>query len=144
MSENLPPPSEDLGKLLQAEPQAFRVQKVEAASMWGFLQLELTVALVRQNRNRGFQLVKINCINAVDYAIRPKPSHCLQGGDLVRYFEQHELLKTIGQDIPHTDGGEYFKPPIKFTLLELEDTYVIAERFEMTTFQPKQFPSPPA
>ena len=134
MSEPLPNPPVDLGNLLKTNPYSFRVHKLFSANMPGFLKLELMVGIVVQHSHERL-FTKINCINAVDYALRPKPPNCLEGGDFVRYFEQHERLETIGQDIPHSDGLESFNPPIKFTLLELEDTYVIAERFEMITLQ---------
>jgi len=33
--------------------------------------------------------------------------------------------------VPKTDGMEVFNPPVKFILLNIDQSYIIAERFEM-------------
>lgn len=131
MIERIPTPPTDLGKLLLANPYLYRVHKILSANMPSFMKLELGVALVDQKPPYNLNFWMITAVNAVDYAVRPKPPACIEGGGLVCYHEKHERLESIGQDIPHSDGLEYFDPPIRFTLLELEHTYIIAERFEI-------------
>jgi hypothetical protein len=98
----------------------------------GFLRLELDVMLGSTDPVwRRFSHMKINCINALDYAIRPKPPEILEGGKCVEYYEEHPRLLTVSQCVPHSDGMKYFNPPIRFKLLVLENTWVIAERFEL-------------
>ncbi len=82
---------------------------------------------------QSIRFVKIKCINAVDYSLRPKDPAILEGGMFMEYFEEHPLLTEDLQYKPHNDYGEKFNPPIKFTLLKLDDTYIIAERFDMLT-----------
>lgn len=46
-------------------------------------------------------------------------------------YDQHPMLDNkMLQYIPHLDGP-VFDPPVKFKLLMLEDSYVIAEKFEV-------------
>ena len=55
----------------------------------------------------------------------------IEGGPLVEYRQEHELLNQKGlQLIPGRDG-EVFNPPVKLCLLILDRSYVIAEKFEI-------------
>jgi hypothetical protein len=55
----------------------------------------------------------------------------LRGGPVIEFYEQHQLLDEERlQGVPGGDG-EVFNPPLKFQLLILDQTYVIAERFEV-------------
>ncbi len=78
-----------------------------------------------------FHELKITCSNAVEYYIRPKDPNTIEGGPCIHFYEQHQLLddKRL-QGVPGGDG-EVFKPPLKLQLLILDQTYVIAERFEV-------------
>jgi hypothetical protein len=73
--------------------------------------------------------VIIEGINAVDYSIRPPSPAILMGGPPMEYFEQHPRLSDVSQCVPHTDGMEYFNPPIKFNLLLISQSYFIAQHF---------------
>jgi hypothetical protein len=136
-----PDVSHDLGKLLKGNPHLFLVHKIYGARILAFLQLELDVVLASHDPAwANIQFVKIKCINAVDYALRPKPSGVIEGGMFAEYYEEHPQLQTVSQCVPHTDGMKYFNPPIQFRLLFLEDTWVIAQRFELFLPQVRTLP----
>ena len=131
-----PDVSHDLGKLLKQNPRLFNVLQIGSVRMTGFLRLELDVVLASHDPVWGHvPHVKINCLNAVDYAIRPKPPEIIEGGKYVEYYEEHPRLLTVSPCVPHSDGREQFKPTIRFKLLALENTWVIAERFELLLSQ---------
>jgi hypothetical protein len=122
----------DFGKLLQDNPELFRINCINSVTNPYFLVLELMVVLSSHDPAwRHVRSAKINCIHAVDYAVRPKPPEIIEGGKFVEYYEEHPRLKTVSQCVPHSDGMKYFKPPVKFKLLVLENTWVIAARFEL-------------
>ncbi len=74
---------------------------------------------------------EIICINAVDYAIRPRDPNCIEGGPLVELHERHPWLDHPRlQGVPGGDG-EMFDPPLKLKLLILDQSHVIAENFEI-------------
>ena len=79
---------------------------------------------------------EIICTNAVDYSIRPKHPLRIEGGPRMRFYEQHELIDTSLQAVPGGDG-EVFNPPIKFCVLFLDQSHVIAERFEIRAHAPE-------
>jgi len=55
----------------------------------------------------------------------------IEGGPKIKYYETHKLLENGGlQMIPGGDG-RLFDPPLKLGLLILDQSYVIAEKFEM-------------
>jgi hypothetical protein len=124
--------SHDLGKLLKQKPGLFRVLQIYSARMTDSLQLELDASLGSIDPAwERFQYVTIKCFKAVDYSIRPKPPEMIEGGKFVEYFEKHPRLLTVSQSVPHSDDMEQFNPPIQFKMLALEDTWVIAERFQL-------------
>ncbi len=53
------------------------------------------------------------------------------GGPYLEFYEEHEMLQSISQTVPNTDGLETWNPPIKFTLLQIDQTYVVAQRFKL-------------
>lgn len=78
---------------------------------------------------------EIICTNAVDYVIRPRNPNCIEGGPMVELHKHHPLLDRPGlQDVPGGDG-EMFNPPLKLQLLILEQSHVIAERFEIQPWE---------
>ena len=99
-----------------------------------YLNLRLQVRLV--DSDGSLQFLEIICKNAVDYVIRPRDPNCLEGGPLIELHEQHPWLDHPGlQGVPGGDG-EMFDPPLKFRLLILEQTHVIAEKFEIQPWKP--------
>src|ERR1017187_5482133 len=77
------------------------------------------------------QFVLIDCVNAVDFSIRPPNGATLMGGPPMEFYEQHPRLENISQTVPNTDGMEVFTPPVKFTLLVMDQSHIIAQRFEL-------------
>lgn len=100
------------------------------------LKLHVRVEVVSKETLQPLQFVEIICTNAVDYVIRPRDPNCLEGGPLIELHEQHPWLDHPGlQGVPGGDG-EMFDPPLKFRLLILEQTHVIAEKFEIQPWKP--------
>ena len=70
-------------------------------------------------------------VNAVDYSVRPPHPGLLMGGPPMKFHEEHPLLANIQQDVPNTDGMEIYDPPVKFGVLVIDQTYVIAGQFAL-------------
>jgi hypothetical protein len=57
----------------------------------------------------------------------------MMGGPVIELHEKHLLLEQSHlQMIPGGDG-EIYRPPVPLKLLGLDQSYVIAERFELRT-----------
>jgi hypothetical protein len=121
----------DLGGLLKEQPFLYRIGELRIAKM-GYLRLELQASVVFFTEDHFFQFVAIDCVKVVDYSIRPANPATLLGGPYIKYCEKHELLDNVSQTVPNTDGMKVFNPPVKFTLLGIDQSYIIAQRFEMT------------
>jgi hypothetical protein len=128
-SQPVAPPqvSYDLGAMLKENPRLYHVLRVTTAST-SYLGLGL-----RAHVSFGFghlsQFVLIDCVNAVDFSIRPPNGATLMGGPPMEFYEQHPRLENISQTVPNTDGMEVFTPPVKFTLLVMDQSHIIAQRF---------------
>jgi hypothetical protein len=120
----------DLGVLLKENPRFYRTEDLHIAKM-GYLRLSLQARVVFRSEGRFYQLVDIDCVTAVDYTIRPAHPALLEGGPFIEYYEKHQLLDNVSQTVPNTDGMKEFNPPVKFTLLSIDQSYIIAQRFEM-------------
>jgi hypothetical protein len=76
-------------------------------------------------------LLRIFAHDAIDYAIRPKDPGFIMGGARLKFSTDDPRLKDPRlQCIPGGDG-EVFDPPRRYQLLELDQTYIIACRFEV-------------
>jgi hypothetical protein len=121
----------DLGRLLKENPQLYRITHLLGADT-EYLSLAFRARVAFCSGGHLDQVIAIDCVNSVDYSIRPPHPALLEGGPCIQYYEQHELLDTVSQTVPNTDGLETFNPPVKFTLLIIDQSYVIAQRFEMS------------
>ena len=121
---------QDFAKLIKDNPDCLRALEIHSATM---AHLRLCLAVHMENR-RNPNLPRrpiIFCTNAVEYSIRPVNPNTYQGGPLVEFHEQHELLNAPHlQMIPGGDG-EIFNPPLKLGVLIFDQSYVIAEKFEI-------------
>ena len=120
----------DLGALLKENPHLYRITQLCGANV-GYLRLGLQKKVVFSTEDFFFQFVALDCVNAVDYSIRPADPATLEGGPCIEYHEKHELLQTVSRGVPNTDGMEMFDPAIQFTLLRIDQSYIIAQHFEM-------------
>jgi hypothetical protein len=128
----VPPIRYDFGALLKENPHVYRIAELCIAyTSWLHLQLRARVVFCAA-RSHFFQLVAIDCINAVDYSIRPANPALLEGGPCIKYYEKHELLQNVSRAVPNTDGMQMWDPSKKFTLLNIDQSYIIAQRFEMS------------
>jgi hypothetical protein len=120
----------DFGAMLKVRPQLCRISQLHTARMvWLELSLQAHVVLTFTG-NVGVTLL-LDCINVVDYSLRPANPATLLGGPLIKYDENHELLKSVGQCVPNTDGEEVWDPSVKFAVLTIDQSYIIAQRFEV-------------
>jgi hypothetical protein len=124
-----PPIRYDLGAMLKANQWLCRVLKIIRANPQ-YLSLEL-IAWARFDFGSLSAEVHIDCVEAVDYSIRPPNAALLMGGPLMEFHEQHPLLENISQVVPNTDGMETYDPPVKFGLLLMDQSYVIAGQFAL-------------
>lgn len=126
-----PPVTYDFGRMVKAHPfplTGWRILQIHRADM-GYLSLHLTARITLHPLRL---VVAINCVTPVDYAIRPKDPAIVDGGMCIEYHEEHEKLRSLCRSVPHSDGLETFDPAIKFALLKMDQSYIIAERFELT------------
>jgi hypothetical protein len=81
-------------------------------------------------------LLRIFARDVIDYAIRPKKPNILEGGAQLKFsMDDPRLNDPRLQYIPHLDHGERFDPPRRYQLLELDQTWIIAVRFEVEELQ---------
>lgn len=122
-----PPPVYDLGAMLKKNPWLCRVSRIIRANT-KYLGLGLITRAAFDFGSFGL-FVHIDCVEAVDYSIRPPDPAILEGGPLMEFYEQHPLLENISQVVPNTDGMETYDPPVPFGLLKIDQSYVIAGQF---------------
>ncbi len=120
----------DLGAMLKDNPHFYRISQIYMAEM-SYLGLRIHATVALQTFPRLIQRIAILCVNAVDFAIRPANPAILMGGPLLEFYEEHEMLQSVSQTVPNTDGLKTWNPPIKFTLLQIDQSYAIAQRFEL-------------
>lgn len=119
----------DPPKILKANPQGLRLLEILEAHI-SPLSIRLVVHVDSQPIG-DYRVAEIICSNAVDYSIRPKRPSILEVGLPMECHKQHPLIDACGQMIPGGDGDQ-FDPPIKLSLLVLDQSYVVAERFTIS------------
>ena len=124
-----PPVRYDLGAMLKENPQLCRVLEIIRVNP-GYLRLEL-IARAAFHFASSSLYVHFDCVEAVDYSIRPPSPSLLGGGPLLEFHEQHPLLEAISQVVPNTDGMKTYDPPVKFGLLQMDQSHVIAGQFAL-------------
>ena len=78
---------------------------------------------------------RIHAIGAADYAVRPMDPAIMGGGPVIKFSTDDPRLADPGlQYIPGGDG-EVYNPPRRYQLLELDQTWIIAVRFEIETLR---------
>lgn len=126
---------QDFAKLIKDNPDALRALEIHHATM-AHLRLRLAIHLDNRRNPELPRRPVILCTNAVEYSIRPMDSNTYVGGPLVEFHEEHELLNASHlQMIPGGDGA-IFNPPLKLGVLIFDQSYVIAEKFEVEETQP--------
>ena len=125
--------------MIKDNPDCLRALGIHYATM-EHLRLRLAI-LMNNPLNRELpRHPLIVCTNAVEYVIRPTNPATIEGGPAVEFHEQHELLNAPRlQLIPGGDGA-IFDPPLKLGVLIFDQSYVIAEKFEIEETELK---SPP-
>jgi hypothetical protein len=120
---------QDFAALIKAEPGRLRILEIRRAYM-GYLKLHLTLH-VSDFPKRQYRSLELECTNAVDYVIKPPHPATIEGGPLIELHEDHELLREPGSQYVPGGDGEVFNPPLRLKLLMLDQSYVLAEKFEL-------------
>jgi hypothetical protein len=78
--------------------------------------------------------LRIFAIDAIDYSIRPKNPGITVGGPPIKFSTDDPRLND--PDLQYVPGGdgEVFEPPRRYQLLELDQSWIIAVRFEVEEF----------
>lgn len=85
---------------------------------------------LKQNSHMNLVL-RIFAHDVIDYAIRPKDPNIIEGGAQLKFSTNDPRLDDPRlQYVPGGDG-ELFDPAKRFQLLELDQSYIIARRFEV-------------
>ena len=116
--------------MIQDNPDCLRVLEIRYATM-SYLGLRLALHLDNRRNQALPHSPTILCTNAVEYSIRPPDPNTVMGGPLVEFHETHELLLAPHLQMVPGGDGEVFDPPLKLGLLICDQTYVIAEKFEI-------------
>jgi hypothetical protein len=99
----------------------------------GYLEAILDVGMGVMGR---WKYLRIFAHEAIDYAIRPKDPATIEGGPQMKFSTDDPRLNDPGlQTVPGGDG-EMFNPPNRYQLLELDQSWIIAVRFEVEVFEP--------
>lgn len=123
----------DFATIIKANPLAMRALAISWVTL-GHLRVRLALVMATSHNPQIPSYPIILCANAVDYIIRPMNPATIMGGPLVEYHDTHELLnRPLLQYVPGGDGEE-FDPPLKLGLLMFDQSYVIAEKFEVEVF----------
>jgi hypothetical protein len=90
------------------------------------------IHVIKHDRNLQTDLrLRIFAIDAIDYSIRPRDPNIILGGRPLKFStDDPRLNDRMLQMIPGGDG-KCFDPPRRYQLLELDQSYIIAQRFEV-------------
>lgn len=124
-----PPIHYDLAAILKEKPHLCRVSEIIRADI-RYLSLVLAARAAFDFGSFGI-FAFIDCVNVLDFSIRPPNPAILMGGPLMEFHEQHPLLAEVSQTVPNSDGMEIYDPPVKFGVLVMDQTYVIAGQFAL-------------
>jgi hypothetical protein len=81
---------------------------------------------------RTYWHLRIFAIDAIDYSIRPQNPGTIVGGPPIKFSTDDPRLNDPNlQYVPGRDDGELFNPPRRYQLLELDQSWIIAVRFEV-------------
>jgi hypothetical protein len=88
------------------------------------------------DQNSHINLVlRIFARDIIDYAIRPKDPAIIMGGPRLKFSTDDPRLNDPRLQLIPGGDGYVFDPPRRFQLLELDQTYIIAGRFEVEELQ---------
>jgi hypothetical protein len=116
---------QELGKFLR-ETGNWSVLGIDASVQMGSV---FDLRLVNPDTRQCFW--RVFAIGTADYAIRPSNPALIIGGPYIRLSTDDPRLSDPDlQYIPGGDG-ETFNPPRRYQLLELDQSWIVAERFEI-------------
>lgn len=122
----------NLGAMIRDERRSFSFGGIAGAS-FGHLRIRLVIQLLGNGIDEPRTgLYEIVAYRAVDYSIRPMNPSIMSGGPPLAYHEEHPLLNTPGLQAEPGRDGECFDPPLKLAVLILDQSYIIAEEFQIT------------
>lgn len=125
---------QDLGLIIKTTPHALRILDIRHVD-FADVSLRLVAMIAGSPRiagsSRFLEAFEIVCFNAVDYSIRPKNPATIEGGPMIEFHEKHPLLEAGHLQLVPGGDGEVFRPPLDLKVLILDQSHVIAERFEI-------------
>ena len=116
---------QELGEFLgHGEP--WRILKLSAVQQLG----HIFDMVLFSNPSRADHF-RIYAFGTADYSIRPPNPARIEGGpDIIFSTDDPRLAEPGLQQIPGGDGAAY-DPPKRYQLLELDQSWIIAQRFEI-------------
>ena len=115
----------ELGKFL-SETGSWRILVIGASPRMGRV---FDITMVNSNTRQCFW--RIHAFGTADFALRPPNPATVMGGPEILWSKDDPRLAAPGlQYIPGGDGDTY-NPPRQYQLLELDQSWIIAERFEI-------------
>ena len=115
----------ELGEFLR-ETGSWRIIEIRASEQMGRV---FDVVLANRDTRQCFW--RLFATGTADFAIRPSNPATIMGGPEIRFSTNDPRLSNPRlQCIPGGDG-ETYHPPRRYQLLELDQSWIIAERFEI-------------
>lgn len=117
--------------LAESAPGFLVVLKIDSAELDGNINITIRASHITTSGIFELMSLRFSAHNAIDYAIRPKNPAIIEGGKLLKFSTDNPRLNDpMLQYIPGGDG-KLFNPPRRYQLLELDQSWIIAQRFEV-------------
>jgi hypothetical protein len=130
----------DLPKFLDETGHAHKAWRILCIASSPKIGSVFDVLLLRFDQPQKFW--RIHAHNTADFLIRPPQSGALLGGPEIKFStDDPRLFAKRLQYVPGDEGGEY-DPPRKYQLLEMDGSWIIAERFEIEPLPQITYGSP--
>ena len=107
-------------------PRVWRILHISASPRMGSI---FDISMFKFDHPQNFW--RIYACNTADFAIRPPNPRTMEGGPEIKFStDDPRLADPALQYVPGGDG-EVYDPPRRYQLLELDQSWIIAERFEI-------------
>ena len=115
---------QEAGEFLR-QPGEWRILNLQASEQLGH---SFDVTMFNWESPQKFW--RLYAFGTADFAIRPPNPATIEGGPAIRFStDDPRLTNPALQNVPGGDGAVYH-PPRRYQLLELDQSWIIAERFE--------------
>jgi hypothetical protein len=121
----------DLAELIRKSPYLLRLMYILQIE-YGGPSLKILVAVILSEPRQRVLNMEFVAHRPRDYCFRPMTRGRMVGGPALEVSNDDPLLHNPELQFRGGDDCEKFDPPLKLTLLRLDTSYVIGERFEVT------------